>query len=105
MPYSGETLHHYTSTEGFVAISSTSTLRATKLGYFSDGGELEYGLTYAKQLLDSRRQEAGESAAVAALDALASTLEAYGGANIFVCSFTKQGDQLGQWRGYSAFGR
>jgi hypothetical protein len=91
-------MYHYTSFDGLIKIVSTGTLWASNIHYLNDGSE--YG--YAYSLLDSvlAEIEKAEPLRKEAFDQLRQALRADGRANVFVASFSSEGDLLSQWRAY-----
>lgn len=85
-------LYHYTSAEGLLGIISSKSIWATTLNYLNDSKEFEYGLDLAAHFLHS-------TGLVEGID-LARCLRRGSEVNVCVCSFSREGDQLSQWRGY-----
>lgn len=112
-------LYHYTSQQGLLAIIDSKTIWATNIYYLSDSSEYEYA---AKLIQDVIREylitPPGSSPSLAAGIPLPTKitpemleqmlLESIRGVisllttryRIYVCSFSEEGDQLSQWRGY-----
>jgi hypothetical protein len=112
-------LYHYTSQQGLLAIINSKTIWATNIYYLNDSSEYEYA---AKLIQDVIREylitPPGSSPSLAAGIPLPTKitpemleqmlLESIRGVisllttryRIYVCSFSEEGDQLSQWRGY-----
>jgi hypothetical protein len=113
-----ENLYHYTSSTGLMGIigtevSHTGKIWATKIHYMNDGSELQYGFEQIRkeievqkeylckdiEVLDGYRKRTTDE-----LNDMLSALERVEQINIGVVSFTTEGDQLSQWRGYCKIG-
>lgn len=97
-------LYHYTSSAGLLGILETKKIWATKIHYLNDSSELSLGLKYIRQEINSQKEGENSTRRVQELDELLDVLLALEGINIGVVSFTANGDQLSQWRGYSKIG-
>lgn len=101
-----ETIWHYTTTAGLIGIVASDRIWATAVSVLNDVTELRYGLELAESThrefdqgadlhpLQSRFLYEVEYAAKAALQNNA----------IFVACASRDGDDLGQWRGYAEGG-
>lgn len=84
-------LYHYTSQAGLLGILLKKEIWASKVHYLNDSEEFRYAY---KRLKDRLKKRKGEP-----FDEIPRWVEnEY--VNIFVCSFTKEGDLLSQWRAY-----
>jgi hypothetical protein len=101
-------LWHYTDLEGFRGIVNSKQIYATNVRYLNDKEEFDHALTRAKQLLlEMLPLEDADPPLVRQL--VADTFEEIftrgplcpANLSLFTASFTKNGDQLSQWRGYS----
>jgi hypothetical protein len=101
-------LWHYTDIEGFRGIVNSKQVFATNVRYLNDKEEFEHALVLAKHLLlEMLPLEEADPPLVRQL--VAGTFEQIFGEgplcpanlSLFTASFTLNGDQLSQWRGYS----
>jgi len=101
-------LWHYTDLEGFRGIVNSRQIHATNIRYLNDKEEFEHGFKRAKDLLlEMLPPEEADPPMVRTL--VAGTFERIFSAgalcpanlSLFTASFTLNGDQLSQWRGYS----
>lgn len=108
-----EHLYHYTSSEGLMGIIGTGKMRATKIHYMNDGGELQHGLEQIRKEIETQKnyirdgkevQDGYRKRTTEDLDAMLFALEQIAHTNIGVVSFTTEGNQLSQWRGYCKIG-
>jgi len=100
-------IYHYTNDAGLEGILRSGTLWLTDIFDLNDPSELRHGCSQLVRILKERAAEGPREAQV-----FAEALERFllnGGieasAHYFVCSFSKSGDELGQWRAYADNGR
>lgn len=99
-------LYHYTDGRGLKGIIDTQTLWFTDYRHLNDPSELSYGMEKARDVMNLNANGADEYGQ-AFLECLAdmlspaklSTLE------FFIVSFSRNKDELGQWRAYGDNGR
>jgi hypothetical protein len=96
-------LFHYTTYPGFLGIVQSRKLWATNIHYLNDFDEFKHGLEIARRVVKRKLRTASGSGR-ALLERLETIGDHYKQANIFVSSFTEEGDILSQWRGYSSAG-
>jgi hypothetical protein len=99
-------IYHYTDDAGLRGILESGELRLTDIFYLNDPSELKHGFSIAvKELSDRAKAGPAESRFFADTfsDFLESGLQTT--AHYFVCSFSSDGDDLGQWRAYADNGR
>jgi hypothetical protein len=101
-PQQGDLFFHYTSIAAMQSIVAEQSLRASEIHYFSDAAELGHFASLLDQALRERR-EAGDGIASALSRWLKSRL--LDGHQVFVVSFTIQGNLLSQWRAYCPAGK
>ena len=120
------TLYHYTSQRGFLEIVKSKEIWATNIYYLNDSLEYEYAANLIQDVIDEYLARIDEFHAGVVeyyaskglplpppseydprgiwgrlLEAMKKMLSAISGHVLFsVCSFTEEGDQLTQWRGY-----
>jgi hypothetical protein len=100
------TIYHYTDDRGLAGILESGRIRLTDIFGLNDPTELRHGLSPAIKLLNAARRDdrfeikqfSGNLAAM-----LHGGIEQV--AHFFVCSFSKAGNDLGQWRAYADNGR
>jgi hypothetical protein len=90
-------LYHYTGAAGLIGIIENRKLWATDHRHLNDRKEHQIGTRLLQDELKVSRLEKKDRSAFE--DLVASTQKGY-----FVLSFSEQGDQLSQWRAYSAGG-
>src|SRR6202521_4389086 len=98
------TVHHYTDDVGLSGILETGKLRLSNLFKLNDPSELRHGLSIASDILKTRALR--EPLAKLSADFhsyLETELNTTG--HYFVCSFSSDGNDLGQWRAYADNGR
>jgi hypothetical protein len=100
------TIYHYTDDRGLAGILESGRMRLTDIFDLNDPTELRHGVSPAIKLLNAaRRDDRLEIKQFS--DNVAAML--HGGieeaAHYFVCCFSKEGDDLGQWRAYADNGR
>jgi hypothetical protein len=93
-------LFHYTSLPGLIGIVNTRSIWASKISHLNDAAELLLTLDRASKVI--RRLTVRDWIK----DELLNLLDCvrHGPGNLFVFSLTEHGDQLSQWRGYTAPG-
>jgi hypothetical protein len=100
-------LWHYTDVNGFHGIVSSKNFYLTNINYLNDKEEFRHALALARRLLLASLPSATEAPLVR--DLVAGTFEnvfqrgplSPSNLSLFTASFTVNGDQLSQWRGYS----
>ena len=107
-PWKGKPLlYHYTRMSALKGILMTRRLWATDLRYLNDTAEYSYGVSMFSEEL-GRLQEERRLADSMCVDELAALkymiTESDPGAIYVACLTAAGGDQLSQWRGYSAGG-
>lgn len=98
-------LYHYTTADGLIGIVNTSSLWATSVFYLNDSRELVAAVELARSWLTQRREAANRDIESDRIDWLLGDNLRYLGEPftskpVFVCSFTREPDQLSQWRAY-----
>ena len=99
-------LFHYTSQTGLLGIIEEKAIWATNILYLNDGAELRYAAGLAhNEIRELRKSLRGEDIDfLNEVEYKLTHITEYDGFGIFVCSFSKNGDQLSQWRGYCPHG-
>jgi Protein of unknown function (DUF2971) len=100
-------LYHYTNDAGLVGIIESGRLRFSDIFALNDPSELRHGLSAAIESLKSRataaRPEIETFASMFERFDLDAGIEAAG--HFFICCFSGDGDDLGQWRAYADNGQ
>lgn len=92
------TLFHYTSQQGLMGIARNQVLWASKAHYLSDESEIRYGLDLLEgEIRQLKNLKQKDKNVITSLQAL---LQHERDMNIFVASFSEDGDLLSQWRAY-----
>jgi len=87
-------LFHYTSPQGLLGILTSGELWASKAIFMNDTAEFRLALELARAEVRSRSlPEKLEQKFLEDVDSIKAV-------NVFICSFSEQGDLLSQWRGY-----
>jgi hypothetical protein len=93
-------IYRYTNDAGLLAILRSGTLWLTDIFDLNDPSELRHGFEQAAKILTERAATGARETQYFAKEferfLLAGGVEA--AAHFFVCSFSKWGDELGQWR-------
>jgi hypothetical protein len=112
-------LYHYTSQKGLLEIVNSKTIWATNIYYLNDSLEYEYAVKLIQEVIDeylaplppvrtpgrglpsSGDKDDLESIKRILLESAKQMLSAFtSSCHVYVCSFSEEGDQLSQWRGY-----
>jgi len=96
-----DTVYHYTSQYGLLGIAEKRKLWATNIRYLNDSQEFEGALSLATRYMEKEckngdKERNGFAERVLAVLKTLPT-EKF---RVYVTSFSSQGDQLSQWRGY-----
>lgn len=97
-------LYHYTSLDALEAITDSGKLWATEIHYLNDRTEYVNACEFVRSMLESMiaRDRAAQIVVRPHLDKY---LQSDQKEEIFVASFSEDGDSLPQWRGYCQNGR
>lgn len=95
-------LYHYTNQTGFLGITESATLWATKIQYLNDNKEFFLALSIADEILKERLRTEIARDVVIRLIRFREALPRMNDVNVCVCSLSENGDLLSQWRGYAA---
>ena len=102
-----ETIYHYTDGAGLRGILESGKLRLTDIFYLNDPAELRHGVNYAIDALRAAADRGPDEVKLFYREfrkvGSAGGIEA--SAHFFVTSFSRAGDDLGQWRAYADDGR
>ena len=101
-----EPLYHYTDGRGLKGIIESQTIWFTDYRHLNDPSELSYGIEKARDLM----RQAATGADVygrAFLECLSDmlSLRKFARLEFFIASFSRERDELGQWRAYADNGR
>lgn len=101
-----EIIYHYTNDAGLRGILETGQLWLSDIFNLNDPSELSHGFSHAVNILGSMAEKGPpESQVFAKHFAAFHEGGMRGTAHYFVCSFSGNGDDLGQWRAYADNGR
>jgi hypothetical protein len=98
-------IYHYTDGSGLIGITRYGTLWLTDIFSLNDPSELKHGIDIASSLINSIESddEIVRFFAERFVKIVNEGIENI--ANFFVCSFSKDGNDLSQWRSYADDGR
>lgn len=99
-------IYHYTATAGLLGIINNREIWATDVWYMNDAAEAVYGLQLAKKFLDSKIAETGAAGLIArrALKEMTAIPDnPANNARSYLACFSKNSDQLSQWRAYGNY--
>lgn len=97
-------LYHYTSSVGLLGIFKSKKIWTTKIHYLNDSSELSLGLDYIRKEIQSQKGGNNRFRSDEELDDMLNVIFSIESVNVGVASFTENGDQLSQWRGYTKLG-
>lgn len=97
-------LYHYTSSAGLMGILKTSKIWATKIHFLNDKSELNLAFKYIRAEVKRQLKKGRASRSPEELEKMLAILDNIEKINVSVASFTEEGDQLSQWRGYCKVG-
>lgn len=100
-------IYHYTTDVGLWGILESGKLWLTDIFALNDPSEVQHGFDLATKILDEKAKNGPTETKIFSEDfknAL-NNGKLRRIAHFFVCSFSKNGDDLGQWRSYSDNGR
>jgi hypothetical protein len=101
-----ETIYHYTNDAGLRGVLEAGTLWLSDIFSLNDPSELSHGVSHAVKILNQKAESGPDETKV-----FARHFEEFhergmeGSAHYFVCSFSEDGNELGQWRAYADDGR
>ncbi len=93
-------LYHYTSGSGLIGILKSQSIWATSIRFLNDSTEYSFALNLAHNVIRERIAKASNKFDRALNTVLEERLASDVHAEIYVSSFTENGDQLSQWREY-----
>ncbi|MBL8099668.1 MAG: DUF2971 domain-containing protein [Anaerolineales bacterium] len=97
-------LFHYTSSLGLLGIIKSNKIWTTKIHYLNDKSEFQLAFGYIRNEIESQLKGIDKTRTDEELNIMLETLRSIGTVNVSVASFTQEGDQLSQWRGYCEVG-
>ena len=95
--------YHYCDSTGLLGILGSHRFWASNAVFLNDPTEGSYALDVARDFLDDQRKATGVAGKFAA--AVLDRIDASRETDLYVVSFSRDGDLLSQWRGYGDFGR
>jgi hypothetical protein len=99
-------IYHYTTDLGLKGILETGQIWLTDIFHLNDPSEISHGVSHADEILGKKGEKGPRESGVFAKlfhEFLLNGIQHV--AQFFVCSFSANGDDLGQWRGYADNGR
>jgi hypothetical protein len=99
-------LYHYTDGRGLSGIAESQTIWFTDYRHLNDPSELSYGVDKARDLI--RLKETGADADGRAFLQYSRDMllpKNFSWLQLFIASFSRDRDELGQWRAYADNGR
>lgn len=99
------TLFHYTTPSGLLGISNSKNIWATDIRFLNDKKEFQHSLDITHSIVDelfkvNDKPEKLEGINYEFIEYLRFTLRRTWSPEVYVASFTEEGDLLSQWRGY-----
>lgn len=100
-------IYHYTNDVGLKGILETGQLWLSDIFNLNDPSELSHGFSHAVEILNRMADDGPPESQLFAKNfaAFRDAGGVQGSAHFFVCSFSSDGDDLGQWRAYADNGR
>ena len=92
-------LFHYTGQSGLHGIVNSKEIWATHIDYLNDEFEFIHAKTLAMQVLPSLSKKFNDKISKLLIKEMKGCID-NAGINVCIVSFTENGDQLSQWRGY-----
>ena len=96
-----QTLYHYTSGSGLIGILETKSIWITNNRFLNDSTEYKFALELAQSVAQYRLDKARNTFDIGLYRVLQERLKTDVRGEVYVSSFTENGDQLSQWRAYS----
>ena len=97
-------LYHYTDSDGLIGILTSGKIWTTEIHYLNDKSEIQLAFKYIRNEIESQKKGKDKMRTDEELDIMLEALSVVEEVNMSVASFTENGDQLSQWRGYSEVG-
>ena len=97
-------LYHYTNSAGLSGILNSGKIWTTEIHYLNDKSEIQLAFKYIRNEIESQKKGTGKTRTDEELDIMSESLSIAEEINVSIASFTENGDQLSQWRGYSEIG-
>lgn len=101
-----QTIYHYTNDVGLKGILETGQLWLSDIFNLNDPSELSHGFSHAVKILNNKAANGPPESKLFARDfSNFHQRGMQGAAHFFVCSFSRDDADLGQWRAYADNGR
>jgi len=97
-------LYHYTDSDGLRGILTSGKIWTTEIHYLNDKSEIQLAFKYIRNEIEAQKKGNDKVRTDEELDLMVESLNVVEEMNMSVASFTENGDQLSQWRGYSEVG-
>ena len=104
---SQEIIYHYTNSTAFHSIVNTDSLHATHISFMNDRAEYQHAVDMLIETAEIRRKTNLTAPQIRIVDALLDDLKAASPENyhpIFIASFSRDSNELNQWRAYGGGG-
>jgi hypothetical protein len=98
-------LYHYTTSIGLSGILSSGKIWTTEIHYLNDKSEIQLAFDFIRNEIESQKAGVNKTRTDEELDLMLESLRIAEEINVSIASFTENGDQLSQWRGYGEIGR
>ena len=98
-------LYHYTSSAGMRAIIASGVLRAHNIGQMNDFAEARYAASVMRAQIDRQYALEANLNADCLFAVMRDQMSSLDLSNVFVLSFTSDGDELGMWKLYADRGQ
>jgi len=99
-----DVLYHYTDSDGLKGILTSGKIWATDIHYLNDKSEIQLAFRFIRNEIETQKKGTDKKRTDEELDLMLEALSVVEEVNMSVTSFTENGDQLSQWRGYSEIG-
>jgi hypothetical protein len=97
-----ESIYHYTSLSGLIAIIETQSIFCTNINFLNDKKEFQYGVDLIQKVIEKLKDEKFE---ISVLEEIEKNIEHIFKTERYVTCFSKKGDLLSQWRAYANNGK
>lgn len=92
-------IYHYTNDVGLKGILETGKIWLTDAFSLNDPSEMRHGFSILVKILESKAKTKQEKCFAKLIHNCFNNIQKLG--NFFICSFSENGDDLGQWRAYA----
>ncbi len=96
---SSEIVYHYTDIKGFIGILSSGSIRLTDYSYLNDRREIEHGVDIFRSVAEEMLRKSENDVINELLKSWIRNSQDINN-NVYIASFSADGDSLSQWRAY-----